>query len=39
MSDAERAELHASLRKAEEEIAAGRTTSAQDLVRELRASR
>ena len=39
MSDAERAELHASIRQAEEEIAAGKTTPAEDHIRELRASR
>lgn len=39
MSDDERARLHASLQRAEEEITAGGSTPAEDLVRELRASR
>jgi DNA-binding phage protein len=39
MSNAERAKLHASLRRAEEEIAAGRATPAKGLVRKLRASK
>lgn len=39
MSDEERAKLHASLRQAEEEIAAGRSMPAEDLLRELRAAR
>jgi predicted nucleotidyltransferase len=39
MADDERARLHASLQRAEEEIAAGRSTPAEDLVRELRAGR
>jgi hypothetical protein len=39
MADDERARLHASLRRAEEEIAAGGSTPAEDLVRELRAAR
>jgi len=38
-SDDERARLHASLRRAEDEIAAGRTVSAEDVLRELRAAR
>jgi transcriptional regulator with XRE-family HTH domain len=37
MSGAERAKLHASLRQAEREIAAGRSTPAKGLVRKLRA--
>lgn len=39
MADDERARLHASLRQAEEEITAGRSVSAEDLLRELRAAR
>ena len=39
MTDDERARLHASLRQAEEEVVAGRSTPAEDLVRELRAAR
>jgi hypothetical protein len=39
MADDERARLHASLRRAEDEITAGRSTPAEDLVRELRAAR
>jgi hypothetical protein len=39
MPDDERARLHASLQRAEEEIASGDSTSAEDLVRELRAAR
>jgi hypothetical protein len=39
MADDERARLHASLRRAEEEITAGGSTPAEDLVRELRAAR
>jgi len=39
MADDERARLHASLQRAEVEIAAGGSTSAEDLVRELRAAR
>ena len=39
MADDERARLHASLQRAEEEIASGDSTSAEDLVRELRAAR
>ena len=39
MADDERARLHASLQRAEGEIAAGRSTAAEDLVRELRAAR
>ena len=39
MADDERARLHASLQRAEEEITAGGSTSAEDLVRELRAAR
>lgn len=39
LSDEERARLHASLRRAEDEIAAGQAVSAGDLLRELRAAR
>ena len=39
MADDERARLHASLQRAEEEITAGGSTPAEDLVRELRAAR
>jgi acyl dehydratase len=39
MTDAERAKLHASLRQAEAEIAAGKSTAAEDLLRELRAGK
>lgn len=39
MADDERARLHASLQRAEEEIASGGSTPAEDLVRELRAAR
>ena len=39
MADDERARLHASLQRAEEEITAGCSTPAEDLVRELRATR
>jgi hypothetical protein len=39
MTDDDRVRLHASLRKAEAEIAAGKSTPAEDLVRELRAAR
>ena len=39
MSDDERARLHASLQRAEEEITAGGSTPAEDFVRELRAAR
>ena len=39
LSEAEREELRASLQRAEAEIAAGRTTPAEDLVRELRSVR
>lgn len=39
MSNRERAKLHASLRGAEEEIAAGKATRAEEVVRGLRAAR
>jgi len=39
LSDDERAKLHASLRQAEEEIAAGQSVPAADVLRELRAAR
>jgi hypothetical protein len=39
MADDERARLHASRQRAEEEIASGDSTSDEDLVRELRAAR
>ena len=39
MADDERARLHASLQRAEEEIASGDSISAEDFVRELRAAR
>jgi DNA-binding GntR family transcriptional regulator len=39
LTDAERAKLHASLRQAEAEIAAGKSTAAEDLLRELRAGK
>jgi len=39
MPDGERAKLHAALRQAEDEIAAGEATPAEDLLRELRAAR
>jgi len=39
LADDERARLHASLRQAEDEIAAGKSVAAEDLVRELRAAR
>ena len=39
MADDERARLHASLQQAEEEITAGRSSPAEDLVRELRGGR
>jgi hypothetical protein len=39
LSDDERARLHASLRRAEDEIAAGQSVPAEDLQRELRAAR
>ncbi len=39
MADDERARLHASLQRAEDEITAGGSTPAEDLVRELRATR
>ena len=39
LSDDERAKLHASLRQAEEEIAAGKSVPAADVLRELRAVR
>jgi len=39
MSDDERARLHASLQRAEEEITAGRSSPAEDLVSEIRAAR
>jgi hypothetical protein len=39
MPDDERAKLHAALQRAEEEIAAGGSTPADDLIRELRAAR
>ena len=39
MAHDERARLHASLRQAEEEITAGRSVSAEDLIRNLRAAR
>ena len=39
MSDDERSRLHASLQRAEEEIASGDSISAEDFVRELRAAR
>ncbi len=38
MADGERARLHASLRQAEDAVAAGRTVSAEEFVRELRAA-
>jgi hypothetical protein len=38
MADEERARLHASLQRAEDEFTAGRSTPAEDLVRELRAA-
>ncbi len=39
MSDSDRAKLHASLDRAEKEIAAGESVPAGDLLRELRARR
>lgn len=39
MADEERAKLHASILRAEAEITAGGSTSADDVVRELRARR
>ena len=39
LNDDERARLHASLRRAEDEIAAGQSVPAEDLLRELRAAR
>jgi hypothetical protein len=39
LADEERARLHASLRQAEEEIAAGKAVSAADVLRELRAAK
>ncbi len=39
LSDDERARLHASLWQAEEEIAAGKSVPAADVLRELRAAR
>jgi hypothetical protein len=39
MADDERARLHASLRPAEEEITAGQSSPAEDVVRELRSAR
>lgn len=39
LTDDERAGLHASLRRAEDEIAAGQSVPAEDLLRELRAAR
>jgi hypothetical protein len=39
LSDDERAKLHASLRQAEEEIAAGKSVPAADVLRELPAAR
>jgi hypothetical protein len=39
MANDERARLHASLQRAEEEITAGGATPAEDLLRELRATR
>ncbi len=39
LSEGERAKLHESLARAEEEIAAGRSVPAEDLLRELRARR
>ncbi len=39
MSDGDRARLHASLDRAEKQIAAGGSVSAEDVVRELRARR
>lgn len=39
MPDGERAKLHASLRQAEDEIAAGKSIPAEELLRELRAER
>lgn len=39
MPDLERAKLHAALLQAEDEIAAGKSTPAEDLLRELRAAR
>jgi hypothetical protein len=39
LADDERARPHASLRQAEDEIAAGKAVAAEDLARELRAAR
>jgi hypothetical protein len=39
LTDEQRAKLHASLRRAEDEIAAGQSLPAVDLLRELRAAR
>jgi hypothetical protein len=39
LSDEERSRLHASLRQAEDEITAGRSVSAADVLRELRAAK
>jgi hypothetical protein len=39
LSDDERARLHALLRQADEEIAAGKSVPASDVLRELRAAR
>ena len=39
MADEERAKLHASIQRAEAEIAKGGSTPAEDVVRELRAAR
>ncbi len=39
LSEDERTRLHASLRQAEEEIAAGKSVPAADVLRELRAAR
>jgi hypothetical protein len=39
LTDDEPSRLHASLRRAEDEIAAGKSVSAEDVLRELRAAR
>jgi hypothetical protein len=39
LADEERARLHASLRQAEGELAAGKSVSAADVLRELRAAK
>jgi hypothetical protein len=39
MADDERARVHASLQRAEEEITSGGSTPAEDLVHEIRAAR